>query len=109
MMGWTPAIAWSSRAATGSAALDDTAKGVIRAKAAEVMGIATPITITGYADKTGRSSNNVELAKKRALAVRDALVQLGISDRRVRLQQPADVTGAGTDDQARRVDMKVSQ
>ena len=108
MRGPTPSDA-SVYFATGSATLDDTAKGVIRAKAAEVMGIATPITITGYADKTGRSSNNVELAKKRALAVRDALVQLGISDRRVRLQQPADVTGTGTDDQARRVDMKVSQ
>jgi len=95
--------------ATGSAALDDTAKGVIRAKAAEVMGVGTPITITGYADKTGRSSNNIELAKQRALAVKDALVQLGVHANRIRLQQPADVTGSDVDDQARRVDMKVSQ
>jgi membrane fusion protein (multidrug efflux system) len=95
--------------ATGSATLDDTAMGVIRLKAAEVMGIETPITITGYADKTGRTSNNAELAKQRALAVRDALVQFGVRTDRIRLQQPLNVTGSGTDDQARRVDMKVSQ
>jgi membrane fusion protein (multidrug efflux system) len=94
--------------ATGSAALDDTAKGVIRMKAAEVMGVGMPIAITGYADKTGRSSNNAELAKQRAAAVRDALVQLGVHTDRVRLEQPANVTGSGSDDQARRVDIKVS-
>jgi membrane fusion protein (multidrug efflux system) len=95
--------------ATGSAALDDTAKGVLRVKAAEVMGIGTPIAIIGYADKTGKSANNVELAKKRAQAVKDALVQLGVHDDRIRLQQPQNVTGSGPDDQARRVDMVVSQ
>jgi membrane fusion protein (multidrug efflux system) len=106
--GPTPSDA-SVHFATGSATLDDTARGVIRMKAAEVVGIETPITITGYADKTGRSSNNAELAKQRALAVRDALVQFGVRGDRIRLQQPGNVTGSGTDDQARRVDMKVSQ
>jgi membrane fusion protein (multidrug efflux system) len=95
--------------ASGSASLDETAKGIIRAKAAEVVGAETPIIITGYADKTARSTNNVELAKKRALAVKDALVQLGVHPQRIRLQQPENVTGSGTDDQARRVDMVVSQ
>jgi membrane fusion protein (multidrug efflux system) len=95
--------------ATGSAALDDTAKGVLRMKAAEVMGIGTPITIIGYADKTGKSANNAELAKKRAQAVKDALVQLGVHDDRIRLQQPQNVTGSSPDDPARRVDMVVSQ
>jgi hypothetical protein len=36
-------------------------------------------------------------------------VQLGVHVDRVRLEQPANVTGSGSDDQARRVDMKVSQ
>ena len=93
--------------ATGSARLDDTARGVIRMKAAELMGTGTPLTITGYADKTGRGSNNVELAKQRAVAVRDALVQFGVHTDRVRLEEPANVTGSGSDDEARRVDMKV--
>jgi membrane fusion protein (multidrug efflux system) len=95
--------------AHGAAALDDVARSVVRMKAAEVIGIGTPITITGYADKTGRSGNNVELAKQRALAVKDALVQFGVQADRIRLQPPANVTGSGSDDQARRVDMKVAQ
>jgi membrane fusion protein (multidrug efflux system) len=95
--------------AGGSSTLDDTAKGVVRMKAAEVMGIGTAITITGYADKTGDAAANVELAKRRATAVRDALVSLGVAPKRIRLQAPVSVTGSGSDDQARRVDIVVSQ
>lgn len=95
--------------ASGSAALDDTAKGVVRMKAAEVMGIGTPIKITGYADKTGNAQANVELAKKRALAVRDALINLGVSPERVRLEPPISVTGDADDSRARRVDIIVAQ
>jgi len=95
--------------ARGSAALDDAAKGVVRMKAAEVMGIRTPISITGYADRSGSSGTNVELAKKRALAVRDALVQLGVHPDRIRLVPPVDVTGSANEDKARRVDITVGQ
>jgi membrane fusion protein (multidrug efflux system) len=94
---------------SGSVALDDTAKGVVRMKAAEVMGIGTPITITGYADKTGNAQANVELAKKRAAAVRDALVNLGITPKRIRVVPPVSVTGSSDDDRARRVDIVVAQ
>ena len=73
------------------------------------MAIGTAITITGYADKTGKAGNNVDLARKRATAVRDALVQLGMHSERIRLSPPADVTGSGSDDQARRVDIVVTQ
>ena len=95
--------------ARGSAALDDAAKSVVRMKAAEVMGIRTPISITGYTDRTGKGGNNVELAEKRALAVRDALVQLGVPPSRISLVPPVNVTGSGSDDQARRVDIAVGQ
>ena len=56
---------------------------------------------------TGNAPANVELAKKRAVAVRDELVKLGVESRRIKLAPPADVTGSGTDDQARRVDISV--
>jgi len=95
--------------ASGSAALDDTAKGVVRMKAAEVMGIGTPITITGYADKTGNVQANVELAKKRAAAVRETLVNLGIAPERIRMVPPVSVTGSADDSRARRVDIIVAQ
>jgi len=62
----------------------------------------------GYADKTGNAAANVELAKKRAIAVRDELVKLGVEPRRVQLAPPVSVTGAGSDDQARRVDISVT-
>jgi len=95
--------------ASGSAALDDAAKGVVRMKAAEVMGIGTPMTITGYADKTGNAQVNVELAKKRAAAVREALVNLGIAPERIRMVPPVTVTGSADDSRARRVDILVAQ
>ena len=72
--------------------------------------VTIPVTlhvITGYADKTGNAAGNVELAKKRAVAVRDELVKLGVDGRRIKLAPPAEVTGSGSDDQARRVDISV--
>ncbi len=77
--------------------------------AAAYVGIGTQIVVTGYADKTGNAAANVELAKKRAAAVRDELVQLGVEPRRIQLVPPVNVTGGGSDDQARRVDVRVNQ
>jgi membrane fusion protein (multidrug efflux system) len=94
--------------ARGQAVLDDAAMQVIRTKAAQVMGGGTRIIITGYTDSTGGHETNVDLAKRRAVAVRDALVQLGVQPQRIRLQAPENVTGIGRDDQARRVDIEVS-
>ena len=54
-------------------------------------------------------ASNVELAKKRAVAVRDELVKLGVESKRIQLVPPVTVTGADSDDQARRVDLSVNQ
>ena len=81
----------------------------MRAHAAAVMGIGTVITITGYADRTGNAQANVDLAKQRAVAVRDALVAQGVNPERIRLSPPATVTGTGADDEARRVDIAVGK
>ena len=64
-----------------------------------------PIDVTGYADRTGNHAANVELAKRRAIAVRDVLVAEGIAPERIRLKAPQDVTGPGSDREARRVDI----
>ena len=61
--------------------------------AAAYVGIGTQILITGYADRTGNAAANVELAKRRAMAVRDELVHLGVEPRRIVLAPPASVTG----------------
>ena len=95
--------------AQGRSALDTGAQCALRIGAAALVGIGTRIVITGYADKTGNHAANLDLAKKRAQVVRDELVHLGVEPQRIVLAAPADVTGAGTDDQARRVDVAVSQ
>jgi len=41
--------------------------------------------------------------------VRDELVALGVDPRRIVLAAPADVTGSGSDEQARRVDVTMKQ
>jgi outer membrane protein OmpA-like peptidoglycan-associated protein len=79
----------------------------IRTMTASTMAIGTGISITGYTDKTGTAENNLELAKQRALAVRTALVQLGVQPARITMQPPVAVTGSGSDGQARRVDIRV--
>ena len=95
--------------ARGSAVVDTEAQRALRVGAAAYAGIGTQILITGYADRTGDVAANVELAKRRAVAVRDELVHLGIEPRRIKLEPPANVTGTGTDDQARRVDVIVAK
>jgi membrane fusion protein, multidrug efflux system len=95
--------------AKGQATLDVDAQRSVRIAAAAYIGIGTQIVITGYADKTGNVAANVALAKARAAAVRDELVHLGVDARRIQLAPPADITGSGTDDQARRVDIVMKQ
>ena len=95
--------------ARGQATLDDAALDRIRAKVGETLGVGTGLTVTGYADATGNHAANVELAKNRAQAVRDALVRFGVQPQRIRLLPPVNVTGSASDDEARRVDIGVVQ
>jgi membrane fusion protein (multidrug efflux system) len=95
--------------ARGQAALDSDAQRALRTAAAAYVGIGTEIVVTGYADKSGNAAANVALAKKRAIAVRDELVSFGVTAKRIRLAPPTNVTGTGSDDQARRVDIVVKQ
>jgi membrane fusion protein (multidrug efflux system) len=95
--------------ASGKSNLDETAMRVLRQKSAELMAIGTQVRITGYTDPHGKTQDNAGLAKRRAQAVRDALVQLGIEAERIRLEPPANITGSGSDDQARRVDIVITQ
>jgi outer membrane protein OmpA-like peptidoglycan-associated protein len=90
-----------------SSTLDTPAQRALRIAAAAYVGIGTEILITGYADKSGNAAANIELAKRRAQATRDALVKLGVDERRVKLAAPANAIGSDSDDQARRVDLVV--
>ena len=95
--------------ATGKSTLDAEALRLLKGFAPAMKAGPNPIDITGFADRTGNHAANVELAKRRATAVRDALVAEGIPADRIHLKAPVDVTGSGSDDQARRVELAVGQ
>jgi membrane fusion protein (multidrug efflux system) len=95
--------------ATGTAALDAEAIRLLKGFAPGMKAGTNPIDVTGFADRTGNPAANVELAKRRATAVRDALVAEGIPADRVRLKQPQNVTGPGSEREARRVEIAVGR
>ncbi len=93
--------------ASGKSTLDAEALRLLKGFAPAMKAGPNPIDVTGFADRTGDHAANVELAKRRAAAVRDALVAEGIPADRIRLKAPQDVTGTGSDEQARRVELAV--
>jgi photosynthetic reaction center cytochrome c subunit len=66
---------------------------------------ALKVALSGFADASGNREQNLELAKQRAMAVRDALLAAGVGADRVVLQKPEFVIG-GLQDDARRVDVR---
>ncbi len=95
--------------AAGKSALDAEASRLLKGFAPAMKAGPNPIDVTGFADRTGNHAANVELAKQRAMAVRDALVAEGIAADRIQLKAPVDVTGTGSDEQARRVELAVGR
>jgi cytochrome c oxidase subunit II len=66
---------------------------------------AAKVAITGYTDKTGNLEKNLELAKERAKAVREALKAGGVAEDRIEMKKPESVTGAADNKEARRVEI----
>jgi hypothetical protein len=71
------------------------------------------VDITGYTDKTGDPDKNLELAKNRAKAVRDALAAEGLAVEIINLRPPlfhtfTGATGTGSEAEARRVEINKS-
>lgn len=65
------------------------------------------VLLSGFHDESGSAAVNVEVAKNRALAVRDALVAAGVPSERVLLRRPAVTLGGGDAAEARRVEIRV--
>jgi outer membrane protein OmpA-like peptidoglycan-associated protein len=95
--------------ATGKATLDAEAVRLLKGFAPAMLAGTNPIDVTGYADRTGNHAVNVDLAARRAAAVRNALLAEGLPAERVRLKPPKDVVGDGSDLEARRVDIAVGK
>lgn len=83
-------------AAGASEALVDVVKGARGGK---------KVLISGFHDARGNAVRNAELARQRALAVRDALIAAGVPDSQIRLDKPAQAAGTGSDAEARRVEI----
>ncbi|MES2384196.1 MAG: OmpA family protein [Pseudomonadota bacterium] len=63
------------------------------------------VLISGFHDAKGNAARNAELARQRALAVREALIAAGVPDSQIRLDKPAQTAGTGSDAEARRVEI----
>ena len=63
------------------------------------------ILLAGYHDPTGDAAFNRNLAKKRALGVRDALIAKGVPAERIIMRKPEQTAGSGTHAEARRVEL----
>ena len=52
--------------------------------------------LSGFVDPSGDPAKNAELAKQRAIAVRDALKAGGVAEDKIELQKPTDITAGST-------------
>lgn len=86
-------------AAGANEALADVVKGVAEGKKA---------VVSGFHDDTGGAALNAELAKQRALAVRDALMALGVAEGSIELKKPEQMLASGNNAEARRVEVVLS-
>ena len=86
-------------AAGANEALADVVKGVADGRMA---------IVSGFHDATGDAALNAELAKNRALAVREALKALGVAEDRIELKKPEETQASGSNAEARRVEVALS-
>jgi photosynthetic reaction center cytochrome c subunit len=89
----------------GKDGLTDDAKKVIADAARLLVGAPeVKVTVSGFADRSGNVNSNMELSKRRAFAVRDALKAAGVAEDRIELKKP-ELAVAGASADARRVEI----
>lgn len=66
------------------------------------------LVLSGFHDATGDPAKNAEIAKKRAFAVRDALIGAGVTSSSLELKKPEQSTGTGNNAEARRVEVMIA-
>ena len=67
------------------------------------------IQVSGFTDKTGDPDKNKELAKARALAVKDAMIAAGVAETQIVLVRPDLVMTVGNAEEARRVELTLAK
>jgi K(+)-stimulated pyrophosphate-energized sodium pump len=91
------ASAQATLAEGAAAALGDVAKGTQAGKTA---------VVSGFHDSTGDPGKNAELAKQRAVNVREALKGAGVAEDKIELKKPEQIN-AGDAAEARRVEVSL--
>ena len=90
---------------TGRSDLSAVAKAEIdKAVKAAMADASVKIALSGFTDRTGNPQANLDLARNRAVAVRDALTAAGVPATRIDMRKPEFVIG-GADANSRRVDL----
>ncbi|OSZ76234.1 OmpA family protein [Hydrogenophaga sp. IBVHS1] len=92
----------SGKADLAPGALDALADAIRAAKSGK------RLTLSGFHDATGDPAFNAELAKQRAMVVRDALVGAGVAETAMELRKPEQTTGTGANAEARRVEVMIA-
>ena len=92
----------SGKADLAPGALDALADAIRAAKSGK------RLTLSGFHDATGDPAFNAELAKHRAMVVRDALVGAGVAETAMELRKPEQTTGTGANAEARRVEVMIA-
>lgn len=93
---------------SGQAAVDASADAALAQTVAALAGSTSKkVLLSGYHDTTGDPARNAELAKERAKAVRAALVAKGVPVAQVLLRKPEVTAGGGSDQEARRVEIRL--
>ena len=65
------------------------------------------VVISGFHSSVGSFERNQKLSKERAEAVSKMLQDIGISADRIILEKPVETTGSGSEEEARRVEVKI--
>jgi K(+)-stimulated pyrophosphate-energized sodium pump len=94
---------------SGKSAIDAKGQDALKALLA-LTGPSARLAISGFHDAKGDPAKNAELAKQRALAVRDALKAAGVAEDRIELRKPQTTSAASgpeAEAAARRVEVSV--
>ena len=92
----------SGKTELASGALEALTEAIAAAKAGK------NLVISGFHDTTGDAAMNAELAKSRAIGVRDALAGAGVAESNMELKKPEESTGSGNNAEARRVEVVIA-
>jgi len=93
---------------TGKADLPVDASATLKPLADKAKAAGSKVKVSGYHDATGDLAANQELAKQRALVVRDQLKTAGIAEDKIELAKPQLTQGSGDNAEARRVEVSIA-